>query len=255
MMRGQSAGTGRPSLFVTNFQDSPNMLFLNRGSMLFDDASYRSGIGGPSITKLGFGACATDVNLDGRPDLAIANGHVQRVAREVYGVPYAQPCQLFLNEGAGKFRDASAEAGADFQKPRVGRGLAAADFDHDGLPDLALSGVGEPVALLRNRSPTTNNWISLQLEGDGKASNRNAIGAVIQAIVEGSTQTHFLIGGGSYLSASDRRVNLGLGAAAQVKRLTVRWPSGRSQEYRQLAARKHYRLIEGKDFAEELNLR
>src|SRR5438067_3054873 len=115
-------GSGRPSLFVTNFQSAPNVLFLNRGKLRFDEASYPSGLGGPSVAKLGFGTCARDANLDGNPDLAVANGHVQRVAREVYGVPYAQDCQLFLGDGSGKFRDASAGAGADFLRPRVGRG-------------------------------------------------------------------------------------------------------------------------------------
>lgn len=238
-------GSGRPTLFATNFQGSPNVFFRNRGRMRFDDASYQSGLGGPSIAKLGFGTCNLDADLDGNLDLAVANGHVQRVARELYGVPYAQECQLFLGDGAGKFRDVTATAGADFLRPRVGRGLARADFDNDGRPDLALSGVGEPVALFRNRTANENGWVNLELVGDGKLSNRNAIGAVVEVVWAEKKRTHFVVGGGSYLSASDRRLLLGLGDKAKLDVVTVRWPSGKVQEYRDLPAKTRWRLREG----------
>lgn len=239
-------GSGRPSLFVTDFHGSPNALFLNRGKLIFDDASYRSGLGGPSLSKLKFGTWAFDADLDGNIDLAVTSGHVHRTSQEIYGVPYAQGCQLFLGEGQGKYREASATAGPDFLKPRVGRGLAVCDFDHDGLPDLALSGVGESVALLQNRTASANHWISLQLEGDGKRSNRSAIGAILEASYGGRKATQFIIGGGSYLSASDRRIHLGLGSAERLDRATIRWPSGTVQEVTSLAAGKHWKIVEGR---------
>jgi hypothetical protein len=237
--------SGRPSVFVTNFQSAPNVLFLNRGNLRFFDATYPSGLGGPSLDRLGFGTCALDADLDGDADFAVANGHVQRIAREGYGVPYAQEAQLFLGDGSAKFRDVSAGAGGDFRKPRVGRGLARADFDNDGLPDLAMSGVGEQVSLFRNRSGTKNGWVSLELAGDGRASNRSAIGAVVTAEWAGKKRSHFVVGGGSYLSASDRRLLLGLGDAAKLDRVTVRWPSGKVQEFRDLPARTRWRLRDG----------
>jgi hypothetical protein len=240
-------GSGRPGLFMTNFQGSPNVLFLNRGKNRFDEMSYPSGLGGPSLARLGFGTCAFDANLDGNLDLAIANGHVQRVAQEVYGVPYAQECQLFLGEGRGKFRDVSAGAGADFLRRRVGRGLARADHDHDGLPDLALSGVGEAAALFRNRSATGHGWVSLELVGDGKVSNRNAFGATVKVEAAGKIQTLFVPGGGSYLSASDRRLLVGLGDATKIDLITVKWPSGKVQDFRNLTVRKHWRIREGQE--------
>lgn len=238
-------GTGRPSLFVTNFQSSPNVLFLNRGKSRFAEASYSSGLGGPSLSRLGFGTCVFDADLDGNLDLAVANGHVHRTARELHGVPYAQDSQLFLGDGTGKFRDATTTAGADFLKPRVGRGLARADFDNDGLPDLVQSGVGERVALLRNRTETPSNWVGLELIGDGRASNRNAIGATIEVRSAGKTRHHFIVGGGSYLSASDRRVLHGLSDATKVDLVAVRWPSGKIQEFRDLPAKSHWKLREG----------
>lgn len=238
-------GSGRPSLFVTNYQASPNVLFRNRGRLRFEDTSYPSGLGGPSLARLGFGTCALDADLDGNEDLAAVNGHVQRVAPELFGVPYAQEAQLFLGNGAGKFRDVSATAGASFRRPRVGRGLACADFDNDGLADLAGSGVGESVALFRNRTTTPNGWVSLELIGDGKASNRNAIGATVKVEYGGTVRHHFVVGGGSYLSASDRRILLGLGGATKVDRVTVRWPSGKEQVFGDLPSRTRWRLREG----------
>lgn len=244
-------GSGRPSLFVTNFQDRPNVLFRTRGGLRFTEDSGASGLGLPSRSRLGFGAAFLDVDLDGHQDLAVANGHVQPQAQELLGVPYPQAAQLFLGDGAGRFRDASGEAGADFVRPRVGRGLTRGDFDNDGRPDLAMSGVGEPLALLRNAAATANGWVGLELVGDGAASNRSAVGAIVTVEAGGRRWTHFVVGGGSYLSASDRRLAVGLGAGPTVAdRVTVRWPSGRTQEFRRLPAGRYWRLREGVEAAD-----
>jgi hypothetical protein len=238
-------GSGRPSVFVTNFQRLPNVFFLNRGAIRFDESSLQSGLGGPSMDRLAFGVCALDANLDGVPDVAVANGHVQRFSREAFGVPYAQEMQFFTGLGAGKFRDVSATAGADFLRPRVGRGLARCDYDNDGRPDLALSSIGESVSLFRNRTETGNGWIGLELIGDGVRSNRSAIGATVRVEWAGRACRHFLIGGGSYLSANDRRLTVGLGSARQADAIEVRWPSGTRQTFRSLAGGRYWKLREG----------
>ena len=124
------------------------------------------------------------------------------------------------------------------------------DFDNDGRPDLCMSAVGGPVALLRNVTETTNGWIGLDLVGDGKTSNRSAIGAVVTVESGGQRRTHFVVGGGSYLSASDRRLTIGLGAATGADRVVVRWPSGREQEFRGLASGRYWRLRDGSPDAE-----
>ncbi|MBP3960573.1 CRTAC1 family protein [Gemmata sp. G18] len=236
-------GTGRPSLFVTNFYNQPNVLFRNRGKMRFLEAATETGLAGRR-DRLGFGAVVLDANLDGRPDLAVANGHLHRDAAEVYRAPYAQRAQLFVGTGPGSFRDASDRIGAYFREPRVGRGLAWADFDNDGKPDLVFSHVGGPPAVLHNRTETTNNWLGLELVGDGKRSNRNAIGARIEVRTASGVQVRFVNGGGSYLSASERRQLIGLGGD-RVARVTVRWPSGREQVYEEVPGRRWWRLTEG----------
>jgi hypothetical protein len=243
--------SGRPSLFVTNFQDLPNVLYRNAGGLRFHDWTDRSGLGPPSIDRLGFGTVFFDADLDGRPDIAVANGHVSRNADEVHRARFAQQAQLFRGLGGARFRDVSAAAGEYFREYHVGRGLAWADFDNDGKPDLAFSHNGDRIALLHNRTDTDRGWIRLELIGDGKKSNRNAIGGRVTVESAGTRQTRFITGGGSYLSASDRRPLFGLASAARADRVTVRWPSGREQVFRDLDARRTWRLREGDDRAEE----
>jgi len=245
-------GSGLPEVFVTNFQGQPNVLFQNLGQLQFREEVATSGLGGPSRDKLGFGAAFLDADLDGRLDLAVANGHVYRTAPDLLGIPYAQETQLFRGRLHGGFRNVGATAGSDFRKPRVGRGLARADFDNDGKPDLALSTVGGPVTLFRNVTSTPNSWIGLLLTGDGTRSNHNALGAVVTVEAGGHSQTHFLSGGGSYLSAHDRRLTIGLGRATQVDRLRVQWPSGETQKFSELASGVYWRLRQGRSHLESV---
>lgn len=237
--------SGRPSLFVTNFQNEPNVLLHNRGGLSFDDWSIRSGLGLPSIARLGFGCVFFDADLDGELDVAVANGHINRNSQELYGAPFAQEAQLFQGLGSSRFRDLSLQAGAYFRKPVVGRGLAWADFDNDGRPDLAFSHNGGPAALLHNSTRTPHGWIGLELIGDGKRTNRNAIGARVTVEANGAKQTRFVNGGGSYLSASDRRLLVGLGPASRATEVVIIWPNGESQTFTELEGRKWWRLRQG----------
>jgi hypothetical protein len=242
---GDLDGSGRPSLFVTNYQGLPNIFFRNQGRLTFQDYSFPSGLGGPSVSRLGFGTVLLDADLDGRLDVAVANGHVEMNAHRLLGVGAAQQAQLFVGDGTGRFRDVSDQAGKYFREARLGRGLAYADFDNDGRPDLVFSNNGGRPALLHNRTETVHAWLRLELIGDGKKSNRNAIGARVEIEAGGRRQVRFVNGGGSYLSASERRLLIGLGQATRAERITVLWPSGRKQEFRDLEGRRGWRLIEG----------
>jgi hypothetical protein len=244
---GDVDGSGRPSLVVTNFQNEGAVLFLNLGGLRFREWSHPCGIGPASVKRLGFGIDLFDPDLDGNLDAAVANGHVVRNAPSVYKAPYEQEAQLFLGDGKGRFREVSDRAGAYFREKRVGRGLAVADYDNDGRPDLAVSHNAGPVKLLRNATETANRWVRLELVGDGKRSNRNAVGARVEVEAGGRTLVRFVHGGGSYLSASDRRLLIGLGSADRADRVTVTWPSGERQEYRGLEAGRGWRLTQGKD--------
>jgi hypothetical protein len=246
---GDIDGSGRPALFVTNFFGLPSVLYLNRGRMIFEEWSFPSGLATPH--RLGFGTVFLDADLDGRLDVAVANGHV---FHKEPVEPLAQEATLFLGDGRGRFRDVSSRAGSYFRRRLVGRGLAWADYDNDGRPDLAFSHNKGPAVLLRNATANDNNWIRLELVGERGKSNRNAVGSRVEVEAGGTRQVRFLNGGGSYLSASDRRMLVGLGGAGRAERVTVRWPSGRIQEFRGLEGRRWWRLHENKDRPELVRL-
>jgi hypothetical protein len=252
---GDVDGSGRPSLFVTNYQNEPNNLFLNRGKLQFTDGTYTSGLGPPSVPFLAFGAVMLDADRDGLLDIVVANGHVLHNSEPIDGGSFAQTPQFFRGIGNARFQEVSGRVGPYFRQKRVARGLAMADFDNDGLPDLAFSNNGGPLGLLRNTTTKAGHWLRLELVGDGKKSNRNAIGSVVEVEYAGGRQTHWIIGGGSYLSASDRRLLLGLGEATRAERVRVTWPSGQQQVFANLSGDAGWRLREGQGQAERLESR
>jgi hypothetical protein len=244
---GDIDGSGRPSLLVSNYQDEPTEVFLNKGKMLFQEWAHPSRLGPPTMKTLGFGLDLFDADLDGNLDVAIANGHVIKNAPDYAKAPYRQQSQIFVGDGQASFREVSETAGSFFQQKGVARGLAVADYDNDGRPDLAFSHNGGPLALLHNETTTENRWIRFELRGDGAASNRNAIGARLEIDVGARKLVRWIHGGGSFLSASDRRILVGLKDAEQADRVLVQWPSGQQQEFRDLAGGSHWLLTEGKE--------
>lgn len=235
--------SGRPWVAVTNFDNEMVGLYRPGPGGGYEDAAPRVGIGAPSRTTLGFGCVFADIDLDGALDLVVANGHIDETVRNIRNnVGYAQAPHLFLNLGDGTFRDAAAEAGTDFARPRVGRGLACADFDLDGDLDLLMTTNSGPAALFRNDQLTGNR--SLRVHLVGTRSNRDAIGATVRIVVDGVTQSRVVHSGSSYLSQSELPVTFGVGGRDRVDRLEVQWPSGETQEFGALAAGRAYRIVE-----------
>jgi enediyne biosynthesis protein E4 len=242
---GDFHGDGRPDLFSTTFAGESKSLFRNRGKCQFLDVTVGSGLGPATWQRLGFGTCAIDVDRDGSLDIVIANGHVAaHIDRD--GNPnntFRQTPQLFLNDGKGRFRDFTKQAGPAFQKQYVGRALAVADYDNDGHADLYLADSGGSAVLLHNESTTPNNWVRLELRGT--KSNRDAVGAKVTFQIGDRKLVRHREGGGSYLSAHDPRILVGLGSAARVDHVDVRWPSGAVQRFGPLEANRGYRVTEG----------
>ena len=240
---GDFENSGRPGIAITNFDNEMVGLYRSPSAGQFDDVSLAAGVGGPSKTTLGFGCGFADLDLDGRLDLVVANGHIDDTVRNIRGnVGYAQPPHLFLNLGNGKFQDVVNTNGGDFAKPRVGRGLAFADFDRDGDVDLLLTTNNGPAYLFRNDLHSRNRALRLHLTGT--KSNRDAIGAVVRIYHGGETQMRTVRGGSSYLSQSEWPLTFGVGKSDRVDRLAVEWPSGTTQEFKNVSTAKAYELHE-----------
>jgi enediyne biosynthesis protein E4 len=227
-------GDGRPDIFVTNFTQQTNALYLNRGDGSFAEETYPLGLGPVSLAYSGFGTRFLDYDNDGSLDLFVANGHPFEPISKVYpDITYAEPPQLF--ERAGKaFREVAAAHGVALRRQYLGRGLAAADYDNDGDTDLLILNSGAPPVLLRNDGGNRNAWLGVRLVGS--TSNRDGVGARVTVAAGGRRASQWSLGGTSYLSASDRRLLFGLGAARKVEELEVRWPSGRTTTLRDLNA-------------------
>ncbi len=245
---GDFDGDGRIDLAVTNFYGESTTLYHNLGGGLFSDRSAAAGLAALTHFMLGFGLAALDANNDGRLDLAQANGHTNDY---LPSTPYAMPAQLFLGDGAGKLTDVSEKAGPPWQLLRLGRGLATGDFDNDGRVDVLLVSENARLALFRNGSdegpghprPPQGHFLTLALEGT--SSNRDGVGAQVTLSASGKTQVASRFGGGSYLSASDRRLHFGLGPALKADHVEVKWPSGHVDHHENLQADTGYRLREG----------
>jgi hypothetical protein len=236
--------SGAPGVAITNFDNEMIGLYRMSGKS-FEDIAPQSGVGIASRNSLGFGCAFLDVNLDGWLDFAVVNGHIDETVRNIRGnVGYAQPPQLFLNGGKGSFRDVAAKVGGDFDQPKVGRGLACADFDRDGDLDLLITTNNGPAHLYRNDQTTGNRSIRFRLVGT--KSNRDGIGATVRVFAGGMMQSRLVKGGSSYLSQSELPVTFGLEKRERIDRTVIDWPSGRTEEYKNLAAGRCYECTEGK---------
>jgi hypothetical protein len=237
--------SGFPGVAITNFDNEMIGLYRPTANGTYNDVAVQAGVGFASQNTLGFGCAFLDANLDGALDLVVANGHIDDTVRNIRGnVGYAQPPQIFLNNGQGKFQDVAAATGASFLQPKVGRGLCYADFDRDGDLDILMTTNNGPAYLYRNDQQAGNHSIRFRLTGT--KSNRDAIGAMVGIEQEGSTQSRLVKGGSSYLSQSELPVTFGLGKRDKIDRVRIEWPSGRSEEYKNLAAGQSYDCVEGK---------
>ena len=241
---GDFANSGHSGIAITNFDNEMTGLYEFSGKA-YEDVAAKTGVGLASKNSLGFGCAFLDINLDGWLDLAVANGHIDETVRDIRGnVGYAQPPLLFINNGMGNFRDVAAETGGGFEHPKVGRGLAYADFDRDGDLDLLLTTNNGPAYLYRNDALAGNRSIRFRLVGT--KSNRDGIGAMVRIVSSGLTQSRMVKTGSSYLSQSELLVTFGLDKRDRVESAVIYWPSGRTEEFKNLSAGRCYECTEGK---------
>ncbi len=231
-------------IFVTNYDLETNALYRYQGNWLFGDERWRSGLARKDRFLLGFGAGFLDFDNDGDRDLLVVNGHVvDNIERIQPDLSHPQPDQLFENRG-GRFVEHGPFYRWSSRQPRVGRGAALGDIDNDGDIDVLISNCGAEPTLLINRVGARRNWIQLRLTGTD--SSRDAVGTRLTLTTAEGEQSDQITGGGSYLSASDLRAHFGLGEAARVEEIRIRWPSGKEEVLKDIPANRILHVTEGR---------
>jgi hypothetical protein len=247
---GDADGDGMFDLFVPHLAEENHTLWRQGPRGLFQDVTARAKLLGLPWHGTGFGTVFADFDADGALDLAVANGAIRRRPGQgsaksgsaptshfspltshlspgiaPFWQPYAERSQLFANNGDGSFREISAANPAFCAEALVGRGLACGDIDNDGAPDLLLVGIAGPVRLLRNTASQRGHWLGVRAV-EPTLGNRDAYGAEIVVQAGGRRWWRLVQPAYSYASSNDPRVQVGLGAAAMVDSIQVRWPDG-----------------------------
>ncbi|HET9713524.1 MAG TPA: CRTAC1 family protein [Pyrinomonadaceae bacterium] len=224
---GDFDGSGTDDIFVTHLMEETNTLFTNIGAAVFEDRTREAGLGMPGRRFTGFGTLFFDYDNDGWLDLLVVNGAVQllpELIRKGDPFPLGQPNQLFRNTGNGRFVEIVEQAGPTFQLLEVSRGAAFGDIDNDGDTDVLVTNNNGPVRLLLNQLGSRNHWLGLRMIGK---NGRDMLGAQVDVVVKKSQILRRRVRtDGSYLSANDPRVLVGLGSTTQVEAVRVRWPDG-----------------------------
>ncbi|MCK7592992.1 CRTAC1 family protein [Pseudomarimonas salicorniae] len=239
---GEVFGDGSRAIAIGNFANEMSSFYVaHAGSAQFADEAIVAGIGPASRLALSFGVQFVDADLDGRLDLVQANGHVENeIARVQQSQQYPQSAQLFWQCGQAcrsDFVSLPEDRIGDLAVPMVGRGVAAADFDRDGDPDLVLTQVGGPPRLLRNDQASGHHWLSVSLRG--RAPNTEALGALVTLEAGGRRQQRSAGRNRSYLSQTPAELYFGLGTTPAIDRLEVRWPDGSIDEVRVESVDRH----------------
>ena len=234
---------GLTDFLVTNFHLESNTLYLQQPGGYFIDGTRSSGLRDASLPFLGFGTQFLDAELDGHPDLIVANGHVDDYAHA--GIPYRMRPQYFRNLNVGRFEEITdAALGSWFSAPCLGRSVARLDWNRDGREDFIVSSLDAPVALLSNETSVTGTFLAVQLRG--VISGRDAIGAQVRVEAGGATHVRQLTAGDGYLASNQRQLIFGLGNSDRVDSLSVKWPSGMEQTFRDIAVNRDVLIVEGR---------
>jgi hypothetical protein len=243
---------GKLSVVIGNFSREPLSLFRQIGIELFQDFAGNARLTRESLLMLTFGVVFADLDLDGYLDLVTGNGHIEPEINGVQqDVTFAQPPQIFLNNGRGQFSEVGDQVNGGFAEPIVGRGIAYADIDLDGDLDLLITVNGSSPKLLRNELPdSARSWVGIAVRG--RVPNREAIGAVVTLYSGGLVQQRMVRTGSSYLSQSDNGTQLfGLGSLDLVDSVVVRWPSsGKTTTFGPITAGRRYLVREDKEGAD-----
>jgi hypothetical protein len=241
---GDFDGNGTDDIFVTHLMDETHTLYVNVGQATFEDRTREAGLGMPGRRFTGFGTLFFDYDNDGWLDLFIANGAVQLLpdlVRQKDPFPLGQPNQLLRNTGKGSFVEVF-DKDSKLELAEVSRGAAFGDIDNDGDIDVLVTNNNGPARLFLNEIGNRNHWLGLKLTGK---VGRDMLGAQVEVVTSaGQVLRRRLRTDGSYISANDARLLVGLGQATQVKAVRVRWPNGSLEEWNDLPVDRYSQLKE-----------
>ena len=236
-------------LIITNFQDEPNSVYVNEGNSLFSDITFRSKIGGATLSRLAWGADFADFDNDGYVDLFVAAGHLDDNINAINpAITYAQQNQLFWNQGDSTYADVSNSSGNGLLLKKVSRGAALGDYDNDGDIDILITNSNQTPDLLRNDAANQNHWLIFTTVG--ARSNRSGIGARIKVVADGKSLIREVKSGGSYPSHSDMRLHFGLGEAPKADLVEIQWPSRLVEQFTDVKGDRILVATEGKGLRE-----
>ncbi len=244
---GDFDNDGDEDLFITELSGQGSTLYVNDGAGLFRDRSAALGIRAPSLPYTGFGTAWIDIDNDGWLDIVAVNGAVV-LNFETFGPdnPFAldQRNQVFRNLGGARFEAETDRAGAVFELSEVSRGAAFGDVDNDGDTDILMANAAGPVRLLLNQVGNRRHWLGLRLLDP--ETRRDAVGARVAVVrPDGTTLWRRARADGSFASANDPRVLVGLGDSAGVSRVRVFWPGGEVEEWTDVPADRYTTLTRG----------
>jgi Na+-translocating ferredoxin:NAD+ oxidoreductase RnfD subunit len=225
---GDYDGNGVDDLFISNSRGQGHALYRGMPADPGPTGYADAGDDVPTPALTGWGDSWVDLDLDTDLDLVLTNGDIPITNL----VDDAEPIQVLENrsDGAGpRFSDLGLRAGGEARLQTNGRGLAVADYDNDGDPDVAINSIGGPLILLENTA-SGGNWLAVRLPGFWPGAR------VIAVLPDGRTLVRQVQAGGSYLSSEDPRVLFGLGDAAHVRSLVIQYPDGRQTRIEDVTA-------------------